>query len=31
MKYLTSTYLKDIEKHRISIFVERDFCLVIKK
>lgn len=31
MKYLTSTYLKDIEKYRISIFIERNFCLVIKK
>ena len=31
MKYLTSTYLKDIEKYKISIFMEEKYCITVKK
>ena len=31
MKYLTSTYLKDIEEYKISIFMEEKCCITVKK
>lgn len=31
MKYLTSTYLKDIEKYKLSLFFEKDYCISVKK
>lgn len=31
MKYLTSTYLKDIVKYKISIFVKEKYCITVKK
>lgn len=31
MKYLTATYLKNIEKYRISIFMEDNHCITVKK
>lgn len=31
MKYLTATYLKDIEKYRLTILHKDNYCLCIKK
>ena len=31
MKYLTSTYLENIEKYKLSIFMENDYCIIVKK
>ena len=31
MKFLTSTYLKDIEKYKLSIFFEERYCITVKK
>lgn len=31
MKYLTSTYLKDVEKYKLSLFYEKNYCIVVKK
>lgn len=31
MKYLTSTYLRDIKKYKLSLFFEKDYCISVKK
>lgn len=31
MKYLTSTYLKDVELYQLSMFVNEDYCICVKK
>ena len=31
MKCLTSTYLNDIEKYKLSFFLEEKYCITVKK
>lgn len=31
MKYLTATYLKDIEKYKLSMFIEEKQCITVKE
>lgn len=31
MKYLTATYLKKIKKYKLSMFIEEEDCIIVKK